>query len=467
MLNKIRTFFLSPYYAVPILFASAAAYLGGDDAVIACMLILAQLTALVLCLSDDPAPTLWPILSVIVLGTTMIGKTDLLMPYIPYALTVIPAAILHLCCYRKPLRPGVSLFGLLASSAAILLSGIGNTENTDYGDPTVLYYLLMMSAGLVLLYFVFSSNVKREHRYDPTEHFLSVLCFVGALTALIVFVNLLKWISGSEGSVNVQDYYALMPYRNTLANLLTLCLPAPFYFAGYAAKRNASHILLFLLGCIFYSAMLMTVARTAMIFGTVVLIVCLVYYLRGKSAWYLKLGSFLVVLLAISVFTISIYEPVCELFLSRLDGGIASTNEARWLLFKRSLTDFLSHPLFGIGFASSQNADLYAAEGCISWYHLYFPQIWGSLGLIGCMAFAFQMFIRLRLMFFRPNAISTAISLCYFGIFLYSQTDPGEFVPIPFAVLAILIFVLLEDRYERFSDGKLSSLLTRRDKRVS
>jgi hypothetical protein len=123
-------------------------------------------------------------------------------------------------------------------------------------------------------------------------------------------------------------------------------------------------------------------------------------------------------------------------------------DEPRWRLFLRSLTDFLEHPICGIGFASSQNADIYAADACITWYHLYFPQIWGSLGLLGCAAFGYQLVLRAKLAFYKPNAATVAIALCYLGLFLYSQTDPGEFAPIPFAALGILMFVLLEHRYE-------------------
>ncbi|MBO5270174.1 MAG: hypothetical protein J6B77_05270, partial [Clostridia bacterium] len=80
--------------------------------------------------------------------------------------------------------------------------------------------------------------------------------------------------------------------------------------------------------------------------------------------------------------------------------------------------------------------------------HLYFPQIWGGLGLVGCIAFAYQAVLRVKLILFRPNAKTVAIALSYIGLFLYSQTDPGEFIPIPFAALAVLMFVLLERHYE-------------------
>lgn len=456
MLNKIRSLLLSPYYTIFLLLLSAGGYVIGGNAVIAVMFIEVQLLALVLCLSDDLSPALLPTLSVIVLGTTMIGKIELLTPWIPYGFTLIPAAVLHLFCYskKKVLRTGVTLWGILATAVAILLSGIGNLDMTDFEDPTVWYYLLAMSVGLVLLYFLFASEVKREKNYDQMHHFLGVLVCTGILCTVVIGVNFVRWVFLSEGAPSVQDYFDLIPYRNTIANMLLLCLPAPFYFAGYAQKHPAVGILSFSVGCFFYGAMLLTAARTAMIFGSLMILFVLIYYFRSRAALRYKLLNFVIVAAWLGLLAYLFLEPIAELLTSRLDGGIASVDEARYRLLLRSISDFKEYPLFGIGFCSYQNADIYAADGCISWYHLYFPQIWGSLGLVGCVAFLYQLLIRVKLSFFRPNAKTVALALSYLGILLYSQTDPGEFVPIPFAALAVLIFVYLEKHYEQHREEK-------------
>ncbi|MBO5271088.1 MAG: O-antigen ligase family protein, partial [Clostridia bacterium] len=376
MLSKIRACLFSPYYSLFIFLLSATSFLFGDTVLLVGMMIEVQLVALVLCLSDDLAPTLLPVLSLIVLGTTLIGRMQIVMPLVPYAFTAVIAFFAHFLLYgtRKAISPGRSLPGLLAVAAAILFSGIGNRDDINYADPTSLYYLLAMSIGLIVLYFVFSCEVKRENGRDRMHHFLHVLCYVGGLCAFIIVVNLVKWLFSGAGGQTVNEYYELIPYRNTIANLLTLCLPAPFYFAGYALKHQSARVSMFLVGCIFYSAMLMTIARTAMLFGTLVLICCLVYYLRGKGEWYFKLAGILIVLLGVSVVGFSVSEPIIKLFTSRLDEGLASVGEARWQFLVRSFSDFLEHPLFGIGYVSFANADVYTADGCIPWYHLYFPQ---------------------------------------------------------------------------------------------
>ncbi len=451
MLNKIRTLLLSPYYSVFILLLSVLGYVYGGTAVIAVMIVIAALLALSLCLSDDLAPALFPSLSLVVLGTTMIGRLEELTPFIPYALPAVVAAVLHFVFYGKykTVRIGLSFYGVVAAAAAVLLGGIGNLHTVDFSDPTVYYYLFMLSVGLVLLYLLFSSEVKREKSYDQMQYFLTALVFVGILSTVVIGTNFFSWALSSEKPIRVYDYFLLIPYRNVIANLLLLCLPAPFYFAGYASRNPFTEFAFFSLGVLFYGAMLLTAARAAMLFGTVLLLISLVYYFCSRKKWYCKTLNLFVVAAGLTLLAYFFFEPVSQLIGSRLDGGFASTNEARFRLLLRSFEDFREHPFFGIGLCSSQNADIYSADGCISWYHLYFPQIWGGLGLVGCAAFFYQLFVRARLAFYKPNAQTIALTLSYLGIFLYSQLDPGEFVPIPFAALAVLTFVYLEKHYER------------------
>ena len=71
---------------------------------------------------------------------------------------------------------------------------------------------------------------------------------------------------------------------------------------------------------------------------------------------------------------------------------------------------------------------------------------WGSMGLFGIVAYMGQLALRARLVLTKPDMQSIAMGLVYLGLFLYSQTDPGEFAPIPYAVLSVPLFMLLEGR---------------------
>jgi len=70
------------------------------------------------------------------------------------------------------------------------------------------------------------------------------------------------------------------------------------------------------------------------------------------------------------------------------------------------------------------------------------------MGLFGVAAYTLHLGIRARLMTFFPDSRSTAVALTALSLFLYSMTDPGEFMPVPFGMMAVLAFVLLERHVE-------------------
>ena len=80
------------------------------------------------------------------------------------------------------------------------------------------------------------------------------------------------------------------------------------------------------------------------------------------------------------------------------------------------------------------------------WYHMMVPQIVGSMGLVGIAAFGFQIFGRLRLIFRRPDFWGLCLGISYLGILGMSQVNPGEFCPVPFELLTVLLFILQEKR---------------------
>ena len=78
------------------------------------------------------------------------------------------------------------------------------------------------------------------------------------------------------------------------------------------------------------------------------------------------------------------------------------------------------------------------------WAHNYILQILGSMGLVGAVAYGYQMVVRVRLLFARIDRFRMAVMLCYLGIFSISMLQPGEFCPMPYELLTVCLFVFLE-----------------------
>lgn len=126
------------------------------------------------------------------------------------------------------------------------------------------------------------------------------------------------------------------------------------------------------------------------------------------------------------------------------------SNNLRIALLRRSLVDFSSHPVFGVGLGYTGNTDIYSPKsGAMNWYHMMIPQIIGSMGIVGILGYLGQFIIRARLVIKNFDMYNATLGLSYLGLFFMSQVNPGEFCPIPYALLAVLLFIFIERRSEK------------------
>lgn len=455
MIQKIRRFCTSPAFLLIPFVIAMVGLIGGEKALLPSMILNVQLIALLLFFCDDLLPAFLPAFCVITLGATNLADLTEFIPYIPVAFSVVAGLVFHLIRYRRPLYIGRSFYGLVATSIAVLLSGIGTPfASRDYTSMAAIYHIIGLSVGLILLYFLFASNRREDREYDPMHYFLWSMFFLGILCAGVIFAEFLHWLLSNlteilaEQRFIANEYLKDFTYRNTITTLLVMCFPATFYLAKHA-KHFFSQFGFLLLGFAFYATLLLSAARTAWICGTLLLLICCGYYLHRNP---LRRGKFVCLLLFVGIGAALLYYfrmPLITIINRRLSRGFINPDEPRVKLILRSVQDFLAHPLFGIGISSTKNSDLYAAPGCISWYHMYFPQLWGSMGLLGVGAYLYQLFLRAKLILYKPSSQSSALGLMYLGLFLYSQTDVGEFAPIPYAVISVLLFVLLEDKLKK------------------
>ena len=149
--------------------------------------------------------------------------------------------------------------------------------------------------------------------------------------------------------------------------------------------------------------------------------------------------------LTVAVWNI-VEKGINNLFETVLQDKIVSTDEPRMKLLTRSIEDFLGNPVFGQGIGNVSNADLYAGKkGTITWYHMMIPQIYGSMGSVGILAYAYQFFGRVKLALKKRSLFVITLALSYAGLFLMSQVNPGEFCPIPYGLIAVILFIMLEN----------------------
>jgi hypothetical protein len=75
---------------------------------------------------------------------------------------------------------------------------------------------------------------------------------------------------------------------------------------------------------------------------------------------------------------------------------------------------------------------------------MWFAQVVGGLGIVGALAYGYQLIDRFIIFFKNIGLLNFTFLLSYFGLFIMSQVNPGEFCPMPYAALAVTFFVIME-----------------------
>ena len=362
---------------------------------------------------------------------------DLFFPYLPWAVFTVAALIANLVIYRRPLRLRgcTSLPGLLAVSLALALGGIGCISASDYFAPASLYHILGLGFGLTLLYLLFRSRIPEGDEQLCRTRFLEALYLMGLVTAVLSVTEY------TAAAIRGDEFRFFIPWqlpcRNNFSTMLMMALPAPLYYAG----KRPLHLLAVLF---LYAPLVFLGSRGGLLCGTAALLCLLFAYsikgIRRRRRMYLCcfLAMFCGLLIASG--------KLMDLYSIRIgEGSWISDDEARAVMLRNGIRFFLENPIFGTGLGYPGNTGAYnPVPGAFYWYHMYVPQVFATMGCVGIAAYLFQLFTRLRLSLRDLGPQGLTFSLSYLGLLLMSQVNPGEFCPLPFGLLAMLIYLVLE-----------------------
>ncbi len=446
--RKVYVLGSSSWFALIPFAAALLAVTTGETGLVCGARFLAVLLAVTMAVYQDVMVSAYSFFMLIALGVAALPNPQLLMAQWPFAIAPLTAIVVHALRWPKHFRPGKSFYGLLCASAAVILGGLGSISAREYFDPTAIGYVAGLSLGLLLVYYFFAGSCQGKEADRLTEQFLLALLLLGTVCAVLIVIPYIRVLAEYfRGARRLEDLaQQLFFLRNQAGNLLVMTMPAPFYFAIKKGLPRTVKCGAFLLGCGFYFVCLICMSRSALLFGTVQVVLCILYCLYQERDRVAKRIYMLLLLLGTVVAYILFWDKIMAVLNVRLEEGLIKDNEIRVLQIMRSFQDFLRNPLFGVGLGYQGNADLYSAPGCIGWYHSYFPQIWGSLGLVGMALMGTQLWLRLKIMLRHRDRRAKVLSLVYIGLFLYSQTDPGEFCPVPYEVIAVMSFAVLECR---------------------
>ncbi|MGM9662189.1 MAG: O-antigen ligase family protein [Oscillospiraceae bacterium] len=433
--QALEQFWNSPRY-FPTLTLLAALFLFSGETLAGFAAMLLLLGAF-LALCPDLLASFYPFMLVMLLSTRYYENSGVLYRCWWAALPAVAALALRLLRCRLPARKGRFDGSLAAVSAATLLGGVGVIPAEEYFSFVGLYYSLGLGLLMLGLYRLLRAEFARRRSYDLSARFAGLLYACGVFTALLVAERYLPYLRFFFREFEV----IYIPCRNYFTTMLLMALPAPFYFM----RRDKRHILG---AAVIYGAALLTGSRSALLFGSALLALCLLWALRGAG---LSRRRTLIIALGLGAAALGgVLLLTQTLFLSRtVDGVLISAEDSRITFFLQAIRDFLAHPLTGQGLGNMKNSHIFlGVSGSMVWYHNYFAQILGSMGLVGLAAYAWLLHDRWSLLRAIRGTGAEVLGLAYLGMLLISMTNPGEFSPLPGEFLVVSLFAVAEEAAE-------------------
>ena len=351
----------------------------------------------------------------------------------------IPAIIAYLIIYRRKITVGKSFWGVLAVTVAVTLGGMFTITPTEYFDLETLYYTIGLGVGLLGAYIFVRAHTVENDRYDIFERYANMMVLVCCFAVFMVLEYYLKHIPETL----LAGKFASVQWSNNISTTLMITMP----FVLYRVKKNSAYLLLFFAN---YASIILAGSRGGWVMGTIELAICLavgLLFLGFEKHKKIILGIIGLALVVGGVAVLAVLGLHIETFRK---GEFVSHDEARIKLIARSFEDFMGNPVFGQGLGYKGNNDVFKGNpATIGWYHMFIPQIVGSMGLVGMFCYGKQLCDRFKMILAKPDAYVWTLGLSYIGILLMTQVNPGEFCPMPYAFVTMTTFVMLERYNEK------------------
>ena len=467
-LRRVREFCLSLPFMLLTFLAAALMISFGMEVPGAVFFIILISALLVVC--DDLMTVLFPLLAVCISVLQCYNSFGTFIKLAFLAVIPVGALIFHFVYYKTSFRVGKSLPGLIAVALAVTFGGLFSIPVKEYFSPTALYYTVMLGVGMVGIYLLVKSQ--SEPRQGGGERFLFILFLMGMLACFHTFEIYFECLTQNgevwgesrgldpacterfrdgmtfsdiaaefteAGFFGFSSTYfsARLQPGNNLSTFLLISMPSAFFLS----MKKSRFFLLSVPVTLF--AIVLTRSRGGFIMAAVELFLCLLFvalFEKKRVAKGIFIGATLLCFIAGIALAFKFSLP------GRLIDIIVDQSETRAKLLLRSLKDFSEAPLFGKGLGNTANSDLYSGKtGTLPWYHMMIPQIIGSMGTLGIVCYSIRTVTQIRLLWQKRSLTTAALALSYCGLFLMSQVNPGEFCPIPYGMIAVLLFIMIEE----------------------
>ncbi len=334
-------------------------------------------------------------------------------------------------------KKGVFL-SLVILCAALCLNGIFNSAYTVQN----LAFAASFPLALLCTFLLFSLFV--DFKNGATDHFMFCLVLAGMLIVLqFLYVFACTDVIRFDENGDILKWSIVLGWavHNSFAGLLSMLIPACFYFAA----THRFGWLFYGLGLIELLVVVASQSRAATLVGAAIVLLCMVtvcFFGKNKRVnRFITLGLAAVGILGV----IFLWDKISGIFANFLANGF--DDNGRYEIWKTGIDQFLAHPIFGAGFYDSG----ITAEEILEWnlqvypnlYHNTVIQMLGAAGIVGLGAYLWHRFCTVRLILVRPNLAKTMLAFGVLALLLFGMLDVLFFITYPLLYYA-LILVFME-----------------------
>ena len=447
-LGKIRAFYNSRLYALLITTLIFVGYVTGTE-----VLFFAVMTVLTVggCLiAYDFRFAIMPFLATIFFVT--IEHTPGVPTHSPYYATapILPILIVFFGALvvgfavfvirnRKRANPFPKKGGfltLLFWSLAICISG---AFNPDYTLPN-LAFSMTFPVTLLSTFLLFALFVRFED--GAFDHFMFCLVLAGMLIVLQFAAVLLmgKIPILENGSINKDQITLGWAVHNSFAGLLTVLIPACFYFAA----THKYGWVFYAIGFLEFFAAVLTQSRAATLVGAGILLLCMIvccFFGRNRkiNRW-IGLGVVVVGIIGVCF----LWDQLTGILYNFMTSGF--DDNGRFELWKNGIDQFLAHPIFGAGFYDHG----ITAQEVLNWeinvypyfYHNTIVQMLGTAGVIGIVTYLYHRYYTLKMLLVRPNLKKSFLAIGVLAMILFCLLDVLFFITYPLMYYALMLLYM-------------------------
>jgi hypothetical protein len=276
-------------------------------------------------------------------------------------------------------------------------------------QPRNLVYGIIICAGITLAYFLIHGMLYKSKdvvAYGCKAVVCASCTVLGQIFVMFVrnYSNDTLFYSWSDTLIKRSNFGLGWGVTTVIGAALVLGIPAAFYLA-----RNCKFSLIsYFVGVILVVGTFILDSRSSMLVGSAVLIVCmLLSCISGRNRVACRIYTLLILIVPVCALIYVIkYTDILNTNVWMMIRSILDSHDGdsgRLGMWKNGIGDFLSAPIFGIGFTNGgyEVPDLNVYSNM---YHCIGIEFLGATGIVGCLAFLFHI-IQLMKLFFRKFSI--------------------------------------------------------------